>query len=584
MSQHQTAVGTIANNEAGLPKSSTSASNGPLPGSSAIGAPVSSSSLPGTASAVSFNYPNLTANEALPYMAILQNNGYPFSISTHVGMPPPIKGGTHVPAMSFLGGSLYSSPVFHPSQDQPLVQPVHQLTSTSGGSSTSHRQLQSQQPQQSHPSYSSQKHELEMTGEDKSLMADKRAQKCTYTQNFAVPIQPMSFALMPSTTLGGRGSKNHGEQHQQQHGINGANLIPPQAFLLSFASFTGSGTASAHNLSSMAQNPAIFQVLPDMARPAYQIAPAAQVVQQTKNEGKTGGDSTNPDDRRTAVLGKSPTSFGQSLSFSKPGCTDPSASVIVGTTVYDSSAKTVNFISTAVPGSQPSHTIPTTMKAAPVTSNPSNSQQQQQVIQIQKQHMTQQQMHQQQLTGATQIKAQTGNSLPASSVAVKFPNNAPAFSQALMQINSSGPSSQWKNSSRNSTSQVPTSSLAVATPSTLKNVPQQKVRTSQGQTQISFGVSSNSGTALHGQQIVSNNRSAAPLVGSPPNSSISRSSGSSSRTASMGSKSGPAISVLPSHQCETSSNGPSQKSSAVCGRNVPSILSTCPSHLSELKY
>ncbi|KAK9179845.1 hypothetical protein WN943_029051 [Citrus x changshan-huyou] len=36
-------------------------------------------------------------------------------------------------------------------------------------------------------------------------------------------------------------------------------------------------------------------------------------------------------------------------------------------------------------------------------------------------------------------------------------------------------------------------------------------------------------------------------------------------------------------QAENSSASAGQKSSPVCGRNVPSILSTCPSHLSELK-
>ncbi|XAR61200.1 hypothetical protein NMG60_11034835 [Bertholletia excelsa] len=541
--QPQTTLGSTASTEVGIPKSAAIASSGPFPGNSSMGALASSSSVTTTASAMSFNYNNLSANEAAPYMAILQNNGYPLPIATHVGTSPPQRGGTHAPAMSFFNGSFYPSPPFHPSQDQqqhfqcqPLVQPAHPLTSAPNGSlssSSSQKQSQShyltstatqlqQQHQKQHvsPSHSSRKHEADIRGE---------AQKSISTQNFAVPIQPLNFALMAPVTYGvsGGASNNHGEK-QQQGTKGGVELIPPQAFAFSFASFDRSSSASAHNFHSMSQNPAIFQ-LSDTAR--YQVAPASQVVQQ-KSDVKTRGYSINADDGRKSVLGKS-TNFGQSLSFSKSGCTDPSAAVPVATTVYDSSSRTLNFVSSpSVTGNQPSQS---SLAILP------NSQQQQQLPQIQKQHMMQQQVHHQHLSGSTRIKPPTSNSLPASSVAVKVPNSTPAFSQSLMQTNGSGQSLQWKSS----------------------------VRTPQGQTQISFVGNSKNGTA-QGHQIVINGQSGVPLVGSPPNSSISRSSGSSSKTSSQ--------------QRDSSSNGPCQKATPVCVRSVPSILSTGPSHLSEIKY
>ncbi|KAG8389344.1 hypothetical protein BUALT_Bualt02G0219500 [Buddleja alternifolia] len=89
-------------------------------------------------------------------------------------------------------------------------------------------------------------------------------------------------------------------------------------------------------------------------------------------------------------------------------------------------------------------------------------------------------------------------------------------------------------------------------------------KSSQNQTHITFGNSSVQAASFQGQQIFIN--------GQP-----SKNSGGSLRT---GPTAGSTISALPSQETD----GSSQKSSPTCRRNVPSILSTCPSQLPELKY
>lgn len=586
LSQHQAAVAATSN-PSGPAKSATSSAKTSLSSNSAAGAPVNSSSLPPV---VSFNYPNLPANDS-PYLAILQNNGYPFPISTHVGAPPPLRGGTQSQAMPCFNGTFYSSQMFHPSQlhqpqphSQPLVQQANQNTSASSGSSSSNKHpqtqqlrgtqisgnnfltpttMQSQQLQKQHvpSSHQSRKRDVELCGENTQSAVDARAshiQKNVYGQNFAVPVPPVNFALMPSATLAGGG--NPGEkkpQHQsQQQGLKGGvELIPSQAFAMSFASFNGSNTASGINFSSMAQNPVIFQSLPDMVRHGYQVAPAAQMTQQKNyqiSEGKIGSDSSNAEDGRKTIPGKS-SNVGQSFNFCKPGSTDPSISTLMGTTVFDGSTRTLNFVSSPANLNRPSRTT-----TSPVAAN--GPSQQQQLIQLQKQHAI----------GSGRTKVPTSsNHQPSPSITTKFPNNHSVFPQNLVQSMSSAQSSLWKNSARTPASQVP----APSTNSAIKNLPQQQGRAPQGQTQISFGGSPRSTSAP------------SPFVtGSPTNSSISNTTGGSLRTTPMSSKAGPSIPMLQPQPADNSSSSPGQKSSPVCGRNVPSILSTCPSHLSEVKY
>ncbi|XP_034915016.1 protein TIME FOR COFFEE isoform X1 [Populus alba] len=585
LNQHQASTATMTS-QTGPSKSASSINNASLPGNGIAGLTTNSSALPAMAAAVSFSYPNLAANET-PYLTFLPNNGYPFSISTPVGNQPTFRGGTPSQALPFFNGSFYSSQMLHPSQlqqqqPQPVVQPGHQNASNSSGSSSSHKQPQSRQPRRAHvsttnfltsttmqsqqppkqhvQSHHSRKLDAELSGESTPIIVDTRAghsKKSVHGPNFMVPVQP-NFGLMASTTVGGSG--NHGEKQQQQHQHQlsqeknlkgGVELIPSQAFAMSFASFNGSKTASNLNFSAMTQNPPILQSFPDMTRQGYQVISAAQATQKKNHqpsEGKSGGSSTNPDDGKKAPLGKSTMGNGQTLFF-------------------DNSARTLNFVSSPFTGNWPSQSI-TATTSIPMAANSSSTSQQQQLVQLQKQHILHQQL--QQPIGAADSKASTSNSLPLPSIGAKFPNNASIFSPTQALGNSSPQNPQWKNSSRIPSSQAPLTSLPASNTSVHKNASQQQGRAPQGHSQISFGSSSKSALPPQGQQI-------SPSCQSP-------SSGGNPRTTSMNAKANSSIPAIQSQQSDNSSSGNAQKSSPVCGRNVPSILSACPSHLSELKY
>ncbi|XP_021279651.1 protein TIME FOR COFFEE isoform X2 [Herrania umbratica] len=582
LSQHQSAA-----NQSGPSKCATSTNKASLSNNSTPGISTGSAALPGVAAAVSFNYPNLGANEA-PYLTILQNNGYPLAVSAPVGNPSAIRGGTPTQALPFFNGSFYSSQMFHPqlqqqqAHSQPVVQPPYQNAVTSSGSSTSHKQpesnqprggqisgnnflsstsMQSQQLQKYHMLTSNQSRKLdpEMNGENTT----SDTQKSVYGQKPPLPNQPLNYALVPSATVGGGSvNGNHSEKQlsQQKNLKGGVDLVPPQAFAVSFASFTGNNIPSNLNFSSMAQNPTIFHSLPEMARQGYQVAPVPQAAQQKNHQisdGKNGGGSTNLDDGKKVSLGKSHTTNGQ-------------------TYVFDNPARSLNFASSPVAANWPPRSITSTTVTTnpPIAANSSNSQQQ--LLLLQKQHMVQQ--HQQQPVAASRSKSQTANTMPAAFVAAKFSSNAAIFPQTAPQSNSSAQSTQWKNSARTSAAQVACTSVAATNASAVKNLPQQPSRLPQGQTQISFGVNTKSSLSPQVQEIPISSQSASPMiVGSPPSSG-------NLRTSSTGSKVGSSVPTIQSQQSENSSPGNGQKSSPVCGRNVPSILSTCPSHLSELKY
>ncbi|EFH54760.1 hypothetical protein ARALYDRAFT_486820 [Arabidopsis lyrata subsp. lyrata] len=133
----------------------------------------------------------------------------------------------------------------------------------------------------------------------------------------------------------------------------------------------------------------------------------------------------------------------------------------------------------------------------------------------------------------------------------------------------SAPSSQWKNPATSS-------SLTSGTSLNLKQFQSQQQTRTHGQTQISF---------------------AAPSNPQPSQGKQGRSGGSSSSVtgyASHGKAANPKVSnskalplspvPLSREQTENSASGSSQKSSPVCGRTVPPIITLCPGHLSELKY
>lgn len=584
------------------------------------------------APAMTFNYPNMPGNEAPQYLAI---NAYSFPIPAHVGAPPAYRG-THPQAMPFFNGSFYSP--FHPSQLQqqqppshsPQSQQGHQNPSMSSSSSSSQKhlhnqqqrpphagnnvnggggslqgfptsknqpsqplQLQQRQHQGQHLSHPARQLESEMGSEDSPSTADSRVSRPSmsiYGQNFAMPIHAPNFALMTPASIGTAGGANgaggsNGEKKQQQQQGSKSGVEPSQAFAMSFASINGATTAPGLDISSIAQQQAIF---PDV-RQGYQYmaaaAAAAQAAAQHKKnyrgpeDGKTGGDSNNLEEERKTVKGSS--GVGHSIAFSRPDLSDASGSTIPGTTVVDSSARTLNLSSTQ---QRPSGSV---MPAAISSVNASNAQQQlqrnqqqqqQQMIQLQKQ---QQQQQQQQLAAAARTKmppTSNGNvysdHLP-SSMAAKFPNALSTFQQNLVHSSSSpAQSPQWKNPARSTTSQVPSPSMAPSTSSSLKNLSQQQGRSQQTHTQISFAANPKPSSQSQGLQPASSNQSPSPpiMVGSPTTSSVSKSAGGSPRTStSTGNKVGQASS-LSSQQAKNSPSVPSMKSSPVGGKNVPSIL------------
>lgn len=280
------------------------------------------SALP-TVAAANLNSPNATFQEG-PYLAI---NGYSFPISTPSGTTLAFQGGNSAQAVPLYNGPFYSNQMFHPSQrhqQQPHSQLQHQVRSihqknmgiSTDSLSSSQRQIESQQLQKTQNS-SMQSHQLQKQYVPQSVQSCKpendinggntasssHAQHIVYgyRQNFAVPLQPMNFTLMPYVTLSGGGSGNHSEQSEQQD-LKGV-------FGMSFASFGGNkSTGTLLNFSSMAQNPATFQSLP--------ATQGAQQKNHQVSEWKTGVGSENPDhDGLKAAAGKSSSTAVQTLVF-----------------------------------------------------------------------------------------------------------------------------------------------------------------------------------------------------------------------------------------------------------------------------
>ncbi|KAK4266376.1 hypothetical protein QN277_027312 [Acacia crassicarpa] len=623
--QQAAAAAAAASVRPGSTKSLTPTGNvvSPTGTSNAIPASVSATG-PAAAPTMSFSYPNMPGNET-QYLAILQNNAYPFSIPAHVGGSPAYRG-THAQALPFFNGSFYSSQMIHPSQLQQQQLPAqsqknqqgHQNASMSSGSSSSQKhlqnqqqkpnasgsnggvglqgfpassnnqpsqslQLQQQQQQQrqhlsnhhvSHPS----RLESEMCGEDSPSTADSRLPRATmsiYGHNFTMPMQPPNFAMMTPAAMGGVGAAtvangSHSEKKQQQYTGAKAGIEASQAFAMSFASVNGATAATGHDFSSIAQNHPILQ------NHNFQIM-AAQAAQQKKNyrgseEGKT-GDSSNLDDDRKAVVGKVPATVGQSIAFSRQDASDPSMSAITGNNVLDSSARSLNL------GSAPSWTTASVMPAAISTSAAASQQQmqrsqqqQQQIIQIQKHHQF---AAAPAAAGHSKTPSPSNGSvysdhLPAAtSVANKFTNSVSAYPQNLSQSSCTAPQSpQWKNSVRTTASQ---SLPSLAPTPSVKTVPQQQARSQQAHTHISFAVNAKSSTATQGQPSGSTHSSSPPvMVASSTTSSMSKSAGSPRTTAtSTGNK----VGQVSTQQTKNSQAVPSRKSSPVGGRNVPSMVS-----------
>ncbi|KAL9269529.1 TIME FOR COFFEE-like protein [Drosera capensis] len=561
----------------------------------------------GVSPAMSFNFPNMPnmpGNET-QYLAILGNSAYPFPFPAHVGAPT--YGGAHAQAMPFFNGSFYPSQMLHPSQLQAAQQPLqgHQITNVPNAASSSQKHMQNQQRTQggstnggsSNPipqsfpaskNRATQPPQHEMGGEDSPSTADSRASRQNmgvYGTNFTLPIHPPNFFLTPAALVGSTnasGSTNHGEKkqhHQSQQAQalkSGMESMTPPAFTMSFASING--TASGFDISTMAQNHAIFQSLPPGARNHQMMAAAAQAAQQKKSyrpadDGKAGGaDSSNGDEEMKSMAARASTSggHGQSIAFSRSDMPDTSVPTMAGNNVVDSSARSFNLLS-----SQPCASRSSGPTAIGNASGPNSQQQQHQQQQMQQQQFQQQQQRlhlqkQHQAAAATRGKTSTtsnGNAYmdhhlsSSSPMPAKFPSGISGFPPSIVQ-NSSSPSPQ-----------VSSSSIPVSASAAMKNLPQQKSRPQQGHTQISFGTNQKPTAPSQPQQMPSSHQapSSPMMVGSPSTSSLSKSAGGSPRTTASGST-GNKISQASSHPPKNSSVVQNQKSSPVGGRNAQSIL------------
>lgn len=623
----------------------------------------SASATPAGAPTMSFSYPTMPGNET-QYLAILQNNGYPFPVPAHVGAQPAYRGAPGQP-IPFFNGPFYSSQMIQPPHYQPQKQqqqqqlqagqmqqqlqagqmlqshaPNNQNGSASSGSPAAQKHLQNQQLKppinhgnsQGFPTHKVQSQPLsfqqrqqprdnatqhsETVGEDSPSTADSRASRSNvvYGQNFGMPLQPTNLGLMSSAAPGGGmvgSSSNHGEKKsQQQVSKAGVDSFQSQGYAMTVATFNGANTAPALNMSSIAQNHAMFHSIPEAARQGYQgyqmMAVAAQAAQQKMNyiappeDGKSGSNSANTteEQRKTgAPTGKtSSVNGGQCIAFSnKQDLADASVSAVTSGSIVDSSSRLLN-LGSALPQSSSS-----------MQTSHHHQQQQQQQQQHMQRNQSQQpytmylQKQQRYATSVAASAARTkgpaasnGSGFPDHNITAspagttKFPNANSGFPQNLVQSSSNQvQSSQWKNNSPRTTNtaqaQSPSilSSSSAAAVSSLRNV-SHKQQSRPQQSQISFAANSKpmaSGSPMQQVQGGSNNQAPSPpmLVGSPSTSSVSKNASGSPRTTASASsavnKAGQGSSTThPSSQPSKNLQSASVASSAGARNNGPSVL------------
>ncbi|XP_010440367.1 PREDICTED: protein TIME FOR COFFEE-like isoform X1 [Camelina sativa] len=550
---------------------------------------------PAAATAMSFSYPNMPTNET-QYVAILQNNGYPFPVPTHVGPPPAYRGVTGQP-MPFFNGSFYPSQVVHsphlppqqqPGQGQQTHAPSNQNTNASTGSSAAQKLLQNQQrrppvnsqgfPTQKvqhrqHPRENATQHS-ETAREASPSTTDSRASRSnvSYGQKFASPMQPTKMGLMGSAASGGGvlgSSNNHSERKPEQQGSKvGAESIQSQPYAMTFAAFNG-----GLNMPSTAQNHAILHGVPEAARQGYHQMMAAAAASQSANhkmncgpeDGKSGSNaSANATEVRktTGSNGKTATTgVEQSIAFSgKQDSADASAYAVTGGAIIDSSARVLN-LGSAQPWS--SSSAPTSHQQQHMQRNQPQQQQYSNYLQMQQQYAVAA------ARGKGPVMSNGSgfvdhNIATTPSVVSNNPIATSGFPQNLVQSGSGSPaqSPQWKNNSPRAQSP---SILSPSVSSSLKNV-QQKQQGRPHQSHISFAANSKtlpSNSPM--QQGAGSNRASSPTA-----SSVSKNAGAVPTSIANRAGHGQASSSsLPSSQPSKNS----QSASFTGGRNNgPSIL------------
>lgn len=591
------------------------ATNGPNP----IPGTVTSSVSTAPPTTMSFNFANMAPNEAqAQYLAILQNGGYPFPISAHVGGPPSYRG-SHPHPVPFFNGSFFSSQMLHPShlqQQQSQTQPappVGHHTSTSSGSSSSQKQQQQQrapgsgnnagQTSSSHfptvkprppmPTHQLRPFDSDAGVEENSSASDSRtshAQKnspVVYNHNFAMPIPPQNFALLSPAAMAGHSDKS--QQQQLPPNLKGAMELGPSQFAMSFTSPAGL------DFSAMTTpNHPLFQSLPEAAKHQMAAAAAAAAQAAAAQQKKASFPSTEESKATACDSSKQNTSVEEdrkkasstglhSLPLSKADANDPSVS---GNSALEGSNRSLNLNLTngnrnsrVSTGASPTSTSSTVL--TPVVGAPNFLQQQQhQLIQMQKQQQQQlqpqnQQQIQHQIVGRSKPTANSNSPAYPDRFAggSKFPNPMSVFPPALMQTNSPTQSPQWKPSmARPSSTPVPSSSTASSTVKGLSQQhgtrAQQPAISTSSHTQISFSV--NPKSVQPSQPFGANSPPTSAVVGSPTTKS---GGGVSANKPASVLGSGPASTSLPSQTSKNSSSSTRKSSPGGSSRNMTSVPS-----------
>ncbi|CAN8258471.1 unnamed protein product [Cochlearia groenlandica] len=512
LGQQPHAAATLAATSVRPSNNGTTASSGVTATSNSMNG--SGSATPAGAQTMTFSYPGMPANET-QYLAILQNNGYPFPVPAHVGPPPAYRGASGQP-IPYFNGPFYSSQMIQPPHLQTQKQqqqagqviqshaPSNQNGSVSTGSSAAQKQqLQNQQLRppinqgnsQGFPTHKVQSQPLnfqprqqprenatqhsETVGEDSPSSADSRMSRShvAYGQNYGMQMQPTNLGLMSSAAPGGGvvgSSSNHGEKKSQQHVSKaGMEQFQSQGYAMTFATFNGANGAPALNMSSVAQNHPMFHSMPEAARQGYQMMAVAQQKMNYSTpleDGKSGANAasaanTVDEQRKTGGVGSGKTSgvnSGHSIAFSnKHDLVDASVSAAASGSIVDSSSRLLNLGSSIPHGSSSMST--------------SHHHQQQQQHQ-QQQHMQRSQSQQPYTTMYLQKQQRYATSVAASAArtkgpvasngsgfpdhnttvshaaTTKFPSANSGFPQNLVQSGTNQVQSpQWKNNSPRTT-------------------------------------------------------------------------------------------------------------------------------------
>ncbi|XP_049932992.1 protein TIME FOR COFFEE-like isoform X4 [Nymphaea colorata] len=425
-----------------------------------------------------------------------------------------------------------------------------------------------------------------------------------------VPIHhAQNFSIMSSLGSAKNGEKPHlqpqSSDSHPQYGLKGMELVPSQAFAMSFPPGIDFSMAQGHH--------AIFQNLPEHYRQSYQLAAAQAVaaaasahqqhVQRTSKQ-KIGNDSKNAGDHniggavsqeeRTAGGAKAtPSVASQTLTFSRqPENNNENASISIlssssphvsSPAILENQSRSLNLVSAPANGTRVS------CPASISSTNIQQSQQQTQLMARSKSSTSNASVPTVSLPTATAISYT--DRLPVN----MFPGGLSAFPQALMQGTTPQASPQWKSATAAVPSTRTMGSASASSPTKQPKGPVTGPGGSPAHSQISFastGVNAKvtampmGGHMPHGlpnsslSSSVSNAapvrlNSSTPIIGSPPQS-VAKTSGSPSTRTAPATKGGvlPAPVPAASQPPKNSHTSSTRKSSPPLGgrNNLPAIL------------